>query len=220
MILLEEWWPAIVLAVSIVGFWLGSRFAGIGRIEAPVLAFAIPLVALGMLAAAMRSLPRRSRTVGLVMAGVALEQRRPDLHVRTAGTLTVNGMPISWRTRAALDAVGLPWPHHASKQAERAHVEEADVVIGLAPEHVHWVRREHPEIAHRTATLIRLVGTLPPPTSSASGLLGSRLDALGLATVELGDWEEVVDPGGGEVEGYLAAAHQIVGLVERLAVLL
>lgn len=150
------------------------------------------------------------------MAGVALEQRRPELHVRTAGTLTVDGMPISWRTRAALDDVGLPWPRHASKQAERAHVERADLVIALAPEHVDWVRREHPEVAHRTASLIRLVERLGPPPAP----LADRLDALGLAEVELEPWEEVVDPGGGEVQQYVDSARQIVVLVDRLAELL
>ena len=42
--------------------------------------------------------------------------------VETAGTLTVDGLPISWRsTRATLADVGLPpWPRHASRQAEQA----------------------------------------------------------------------------------------------------
>lgn len=148
-----------------------------------------------------------------VMAGVALEHRRPDLEIETAGTLTVDGMPISWRTRAALDDVGLPWPHHASRQAEQAHVEEADLVVALAPEHVNWVRREHPAVADRTATLIRLVDML----ADSSSPLGERLAALGLAEVELGSWEDVVDPGGGEVEQFIECAHQIVGLIDRLA---
>ena len=148
-----------------------------------------------------------------VMAGVALEQCRPDLQVGTAGTLTVNGMPISWRTRAALADVGLPWPHHASQQAERAHVDDADLVIALAPEHVNWIRREHPDVAHRTATLVRLVESLPAPPEP----LADRLDTLGLATVELEAWEEVVDPGGGEVEQFVECAHRIVDLVDRLA---
>ncbi len=148
-----------------------------------------------------------------VMAGAALGERRPDLDIETAGTLTVDGMPISWRTRAALDDVGLPWPHHASRQAERAHVEEADLVIALAPEHVQWVRREHPGVAHRTATLIRLVETLAPPPAP----LAQRLGALALADVELEPWEEVVDPGGGEVEQFVECARQIVALIDRLA---
>src|SRR5262245_57115735 len=133
------------------------------------------------------------------MAGAALEHRRPDLRVETAGTLTVDGLPISWRTRAALDDVGLPWPSHRSRQAVRAHFETADLVVGLAPEHVSWVRREHPEAAGRTATLIRLSRELP----ASSSPLAARLDELGLAVVELESWEEVVDPGGGELSSFV-----------------
>lgn len=151
-----------------------------------------------------------------VMAGVALEQRRPDLVVATAGTLSVDGLPISWRTREALDAVGLPWPRHASKQADETHVEDADVVVALAPEHVRWVRREHPAAAARTATLRRLVDLLPPATSP----IADRLAAMHLAGADLGDWEEVIDPGGGDVDEFVRCAREIDGLVDRLARLL
>ena len=37
-----------------------------------------------------------------VMAGAALAAHLPDWHVTTAGTLVVEGQPMSWRTRAAL----------------------------------------------------------------------------------------------------------------------
>lgn len=151
-----------------------------------------------------------------VMAGVALERRRSDLRVETAGTLTVDGTPISFRTRSALDDVGLPWPSHRSRQAHRAHVDSADLVIGLAPEHVEWVRREHPDVAVRTATLIRLTRELPPGPSS----LASRIAALRVDEVELEPWEEVVDPGGGEVDAFIQCAREIVVLVDRLAALL
>lgn len=151
-----------------------------------------------------------------VMAGAALERRRDDVLVETAGTLTVDGLPISWRTRAALDDVGLPWPPHRSRQAAAAHLETADLVVGLAPEHIEWVRREHPEVAKRTGTLIRLTRQLaaPPPP------LTERVAALELADVELEPWEEVVDPGGGEVEEFIACARDVVALVDRLAELI
>lgn len=151
-----------------------------------------------------------------VMAGVALRERRPDLVVETAGTLSVDGMPISWRTRAALDDVGLPWPKHASRQAYRVDLHRSDIVIALAPEHVQWVRREHPDMAHRTSTLIRLAKELGPPSEP----LDVRIDAMRLAGVELEPWEEVVDPGGGEVDAFIACAREIVVLVDRLAELL
>jgi protein-tyrosine-phosphatase len=154
-----------------------------------------------------------------VIAGVALRQRRPDLDVETAGTLTVDGMPISWRTRTALDDVGLPWPKHASRQAYRAHLDEVDLIVGLAPEHIEWIRRQHPDVADRTGTLIRLTKQLTPDLTGA-GSLPERVAALALAEIELEPWEEVVDPGGGEVETFIACARQIVVLVDRLAELL
>lgn len=151
-----------------------------------------------------------------VMAGAALCQRRPDLNIETAGTLSVDGMPISWRTRAALDDVGIPWPRHASRQAGRADLHGSDVIVALAPEHVEWVRREHPDVSGRTATLIRLTKELTPGPAP----IASRLALLNLTSVVLEPWEEVVDPGGGEVEAFVACAREIVVLVDRLAELL
>jgi protein-tyrosine-phosphatase len=148
-----------------------------------------------------------------VMAGVALRHRRHDLEVQTAGTLTVDGLPISWRTRAALDDVGLPWPDHASRQADRVDLHAADLIIGLAPEHIAWIRREHPDVADRSATLIRLTKELAPSAAP----LAERLAALDLAGVALQPWEEVVDPGGGEVQAFVETAREIVTLVDRLA---
>ncbi len=148
-----------------------------------------------------------------VMAGVALSTRRPDLSVETAGTLTIDGLPISWRTRSALDDVDLPIPSHRSRQATGALLETAQLVIGLAPEHIEWVRREHPEASARTGSLIRLVADL----DVSEAPLADRVAALRLDAVELSSAEEVVDPGGGEVEAFIASARHIDGLIERLA---
>ena len=149
-----------------------------------------------------------------VIAGCALRDRRPDLVVDTAGTLSVDGLPISWRTRAALDDVGLAWPRHASRQADRVALSDADLVIGLAPEHVAWVRREHADVAGRAATLVRLTRRLADP---GTGPLAERVAALELAQCVLEPWEEVVDPGGGEVAAFVQCARQVVSLVDRLA---
>lgn len=151
-----------------------------------------------------------------VMAGAALRVLRPDLSVETAGTLSVDGLPISWRTRAAFADVGVPSPQHASRQVHRVDLQRSDLIVGLAPEHVQWVRREYPDVADRAATLIRLAKELasPPPP------LAERLVAMRLAAVELEPWEEVVDPGGGDVETFVACARETVALVDRLAELL
>lgn len=146
-----------------------------------------------------------------VMAGAVLEDRRPHLDVETAGTFTVDGQPISWRTREALSRIGLAAPHHRSKQIAADHVDRADLVIALAPEHVHWMRRHHPLAARRTATLKRLVRHL-----DTHGSLNDRLMTMSLADVELEPWEEVVDPGGKEVEDFISCAIEVAELVDAL----
>jgi protein-tyrosine-phosphatase len=148
-----------------------------------------------------------------VMAGAALAAHLPDWHVTTAGTLVVEGQPMSWRTKAALGAVGLEVPHHRSRQATAADLRHAALVIALAPEHVHWVRRTHPDAAPRTATLRRLARDLPGDDAP----LADRVDALGLATIELEPWEEVVDPGGGDADAFATCAVEVVDLVAALA---
>jgi len=148
-----------------------------------------------------------------VMAGAALAAHLPDWHVTTAGTLVVEGQPMSWRTKAALDAVGLEAPHHRSRQATASDLRHAALVIALAPEHVHWVRRSHPEAASRTATLRRLARDLPDDGAA----LDARVEELGLADVELEAWEEVIDPGGADADVFAACAVEVVDLVAALA---
>lgn len=148
-----------------------------------------------------------------VMAGAALSALVTDRPVRTAGTLVVEGQPMSWRTRAALESVGVAVPDHRSRQATAADLGHADLVIALAPEHVHWVRRTHPSASDRTATLRRLVRDLAHDDIP----LATRVQALGLASVELEDWEEVIDPGGGDAEDFARCARDVTALIEALA---
>jgi protein-tyrosine-phosphatase len=148
-----------------------------------------------------------------VMGGAALAAHLPDWHVTTAGTLVVEGQPMSWRTKAALESVGLTAPAHRSRQATDAELGGAALVIALAPEHVRWVRRTHPDAASRTGTLRRLARDLPDHDAP----LAARVAELHLAEAELEAWEEVVDPGGGDAEVFAACAVEVVDLVARLA---
>jgi protein-tyrosine-phosphatase len=148
-----------------------------------------------------------------VMAGAALSAHLPDWHVTTAGTLVVEGQPMSWRTRAALDGVGLTAPAHRSRQVTADDLRHAALVVALAPEHVLWVRRAHAEAAGRTGTLRRLVRDLPDDPAP----LAERIARLGLAGVELEPWEEVLDPGGGDADQFASCAREVVDLVARLA---
>ena len=146
-----------------------------------------------------------------VMAGAALAAREPSLTIVTAGTFSVDGQPISWRTREALQRVELSARNHRSQQITPEHVAAADLVLAMAPEHVAWIRREHPHAAHRTATLKRLVRDLP-----TDGPITERLDGLALHTVALEPWEEIIDPGGGEVDDFIACAHEVVALIDQI----
>jgi protein-tyrosine-phosphatase len=141
-----------------------------------------------------------------------LRHHLPDIEVATAGTLSIDGLAMSWRTRAGFDAVGLPVPTHRSRQARAEDVARATLIIGLAPEHVAWVRREHPDAACRTVTLKRLHRELADDDRP----LVDRVAELDPARRDLEPWEEVVDPGGGEVEAFTACAREVVDLVDEL----
>lgn len=147
-----------------------------------------------------------------VMAATSLSARRPDLRVATGGTFVVDGQPMSIRTRAAIEGVGLEIPRHASRQVHPPDLDAATLVMALAPEHVEWVRRTHAPAAHRTVTLRRLVEHLAPAPT-----LSDQVAALAPHEVELEPWEEVVDPGGGETDVFAACAREIDALVHELA---
>ena len=148
-----------------------------------------------------------------VMSGVMLEAVRPDLEVVTTGTHVVDGQIMSWRTRDALAGLGLANPGHRSTQAYAHHLDGADLVLAMAAEHVGWIRRTHPAASGRTATIKRLVRDLPDAPPS----LGDRLASLHLDQVEVQDWEDVLDPAGGEIEQYVAVAEELHELISRLA---
>jgi len=149
-----------------------------------------------------------------VMAGAMLHSA--PLPVVTAGTHVIEGQPMSRRTRAALESVTHNADGHRSHQITEADIEDAVLILAMAAEHVAYIRRKHPEAAHRTASLKRLARDLPPGPAP----LTDRLDSLGLADVELGSWEDVEDPAGGEDAVYLSCAQELAALCARLLPLL
>lgn len=150
-----------------------------------------------------------------VMGAASLSARREDLVVASAGTLVIPGQPMSLRTRAAIVALadrGVQLPHHSSHQVTPAELDRAAIVVALAPEHVEWVRRNHPDAAGHTVTLKRLVRDVAPGES-----LRSQAAALGLRDIEVEPWEEVVDPGGGDHALYAECAVEVDDLVAAVA---
>jgi protein-tyrosine phosphatase len=155
-----------------------------------------------------------------VMAGVMLEALleaapgpRPAVGVVTAGTHVVEHQPMSRRTRDALHAVGLDASSHRSRQLTDVDLDASDLVIAMAAEHVHYVRRRHPEASDRTATLRWLVDHLPAGPEP----LAIRVAGLALAEVDPVDQADVDDPAGGDEEIYTACATQLSGLMAQLA---
>ena len=149
-----------------------------------------------------------------VMAGAML--RLAPLPIVTAGTHVVEGQPMSRRTRAALEAVGYNADGHRSHQVTEADIDDAVLILAMAAEHVAYIRRKHPGAAQRTASIKRLVRDLPPGPVP----LADRLAALGLDQVELGEWEDVEDPAGGEDAVYVSCAEELADLCARLLPLL
>lgn len=155
----------------------------------------------------------RSVMAGAILAARVEDAEIDEVRITTAGTHVVEGMPMSWRTRDALKGVAVTPPQHRSLQLRDTHVDSADLVVGLAREHVDFVRRTHPGAAARTATLRRLVRDLRPGPAP----LAERVAALDLGAVALEDWEDVDDPAGGELEVFEACAREIRDLVAALA---
>ena len=148
-----------------------------------------------------------------MIAGALLTHSHPHFTVTTAGTHAIERQPMSRRTRAALDSLGLAADDHRSRQVTQGDLDEADLVVALERDHVRWIRRKHPDAAAKTATLRRLVRDLP----AGGGPVEARLAGLALADVELEDWEDVDDPAGGEVDVFLACAADLRDLVGELA---
>ncbi|HEU5306664.1 MAG TPA: hypothetical protein VFW97_05010 [Acidimicrobiia bacterium] len=147
-----------------------------------------------------------------VMAGAILAEHVPAVVVATRGTHVIEGMPMSWRTRDAIVALGARAEGHRSRQLSAADLAATDLVLAMAREHVEYIRRRYPEASARTGTLKRLARDLP----GTAGTLAERVAALRLDAVELEPWEDVDDPAGGTPEVFHECAVEIHDLLSAL----
>ena len=148
-----------------------------------------------------------------VMATVIARDRAPWLTPRGAGTFSIEGLPMSERTRNALKAVGLADRDHRSHQLVADDTHWADVIVAFEPQHISYVRKHFPDAARFTATVPRLLRSLAGDTEQP---LQHRLAELELATVEIQAWEEVVDPAGGDQDVFDRCLAEISGLLDDL----
>ena len=156
-----------------------------------------------------------------VMAGFMLDALRGGrggdaLNVVTAGTHTIDGQPMGLRTRTALlrlpELADADFRRHRSRQVHGVDLVHAQLVVVMEADHVRFVRRRFPDAAGKTATIRALCRNLPasPPA------LDERVEALGLATVELDDGDDVLDPAGHEADVYAACVDELWGLCRTL----
>jgi len=153
-----------------------------------------------------------------VMARVMLEhtaaRRGISLRVATAGTHTVDGVPIGARTLAALRTVEGLAPvlrdpiaagAHRSRQLAARDLGGAELVVAMESAHVGYVRRHHRDAAPRTGTLRALVRDLAPGATP----LPVRVAALGLDRAALDPADDVADPAGHDDAVYAACAAEL-----------
>ena len=116
-----------------------------------------------------------------VMAGFMLDvlrEGRPGdpLHVVTAGTHTIDGQPMSLRTRTALtrlpELAGADFRRHRSRQVHGVDLVHAELVVVMEADHVRFVRRQFPDAAAKTATIRHLCQRLAPPPPDSVGAGG------------------------------------------------
>lgn len=154
-----------------------------------------------------------------VMAKVITQNRSDLFELSGAGTHAIENCPMGNYTRKALASIGLEDRTHRSRQLNPYNADEVDLIIAMANDHVQYVRRNHPEVAHKTATFKRLVrdlGAVKAVVGSGSlrQNLKSRIAEMRLAEVQLEAWEEIGDPGAGEQPVFMSSLEEIDALVD------
>lgn len=142
--------------------------------------------------------------------------------VESSGTMDWQ-RPAEPEAVEAMASMGLDISAHVSRPLAAEQITRADIVIGLAREHVRDAALLHPESIPRMFTLkeiVRRSGEIEGPRigetleSWLQRLTADRtLDSL------LGDspTDDIIDPIGQPVSEYRATAAEISALVERLA---
>ena len=174
----------------------------------------------GILVVCTGNICRSPMAAGFLRA--ALERRfgalAPD--VRSAGTLARRGEPASVGAVFAAAELGVDLSAHRAVPLTAGLVREADVVLAMAAEHREAVARLAPGAEAVTFTLkelVRRLEALPPAGGLAPGALRARLAeaTVGLDPGRGGSDDDVPDPLGGTLDGYVAVARELRSLAER-----
>lgn len=145
-----------------------------------------------------------------VMAAAMLRQHAAAVRITSAGTHSIPGLPMSTRTRTALAGHDVVDRDHRSAQLDQQMVDEAALIAIFEPMHLRYMRKKHPDASDRVASLPRLARDLADGDPAS---LTARVGELALGDHDFQEWEEVIDPAGGDLAVFEAAAAEIDRLV-------
>jgi len=154
-----------------------------------------------------------------ILSSLAATRSLP-VEVASAGLLP-GGEPMPTETRDALGALGYPTPGFASRRSGQltvATVQQADLVLGMAREHVREVVVREPGAWPRTFTLKELVrrgeaaGPRTPGEQLEVWLSRVSLDRTRRGLLGASELDDVADPLGGLPSAFRQTAQEIRGL--------
>ena len=157
----------------------------------------------------------------------ALERRLGDAApaVASAGTIARDGAPAMPEAVEAGAELGVDVSSHSARRLRPEDIRDADLIVGMAAEHLEDVHALVPEGESRTFTLKELVRLLedtgPRPvdaTASDGGLAGAVTAAHRRRTGTRAnpDEDDVMDPLGLSLQDYRVVASELEDLCERL----
>jgi protein-tyrosine phosphatase len=109
------------------------------------------------------------------------EQLAGEWKIESAGTWAVEGVPVNQKTQQVMAELGLDLREHRSRMVRREMLDEFNLILVMEPGHKESLRIEFPEATNRIYMLSEMIG-------------------LSFT---------VVDPVGGDTEGYRATAREI-----------
>lgn len=142
-------------------------------------------------------------------------ERGLDLGVRSTGTHAWDHRAATWYGRQSMMETGVPIDDHRSQPLTQELMDWADLVIGLADEHVRDMVRDYPEAKDRTFVYKRLIQSLdaikPGPQTFVEAAHSARDTGAPLED------PDVQDPYGDREQAYRRVAAEIKDLTTRLA---
>ncbi len=144
------------------------------------------------------NLCRSPMAAALLRARLAKDTRRLHWQTASAGVRAEEGLPASVGAVAAMSKRGLDLSSHRSQPVTRPLIEQADLILGMTPNHVEALRLAFPQAAERIYLLAEMAG-------ESHGVA----DPYGLS---LGEYQATA----AELERLIEAGYErIVALAER-----